>query len=95
MAKIRWWIEQNYQQLKEELGLDHFKGRSWLGRHHHVTMTMIAFGFFTSEMIRLKKTTGLTIPKIRMMIHQFLSVLTGVCNCWGQKLRIKGYLTFT
>lgn len=63
MAKIRWWIEQNYQQLKEELGLDHFEGRSWLGWHHHVTMTMIAFGFLASEMARLKKTTGLTIPK--------------------------------
>lgn len=63
MAKIRWWIEQNYQQLKEELGLDHFEGRSWLGWHHHVTMTMIAFGFLTSEMIRLKKNYWVDYPE--------------------------------
>ena len=44
-AKIRWQVEQNYQQLKDELGLDHFEGRLWLGWHHHVTLTMIAFDF--------------------------------------------------
>lgn len=44
-SKIRWWLEQNYQQLKDELGLDDFEARSWAGWHHHVTLTMIAFGF--------------------------------------------------
>ncbi|MFZ5596751.1 MAG: hypothetical protein ACOY31_07030, partial [Bacillota bacterium] len=45
------------------LGLDHFEGRSWLGWHHHVTMTMIAFGFLTSEMIRLKKNYWVNYPE--------------------------------
>ncbi|MEK7777327.1 MAG: IS701 family transposase, partial [Chloroflexota bacterium] len=36
LAKIRWWIEQGYQQLKDELGLDHYEGRTWQGWHHHV-----------------------------------------------------------
>lgn len=54
-AKIRWQIEQNYQQLKDELGLDHFEGRSWLGWHHHVTLAMIAFGFLVLEGFRAKK----------------------------------------
>ena len=49
LAKIRWWIEQGYQQLKNELGLDHYEGRTWQGWHHHVTMTMLAFGFLTLE----------------------------------------------
>jgi SRSO17 transposase len=43
--KARWVCEQAHQQMKEELGLDHFEGRSWLGLHHHVLMTMIAFAF--------------------------------------------------
>jgi SRSO17 transposase len=55
-AKIRWWIEQNYGQLKDELGLDHFEGRSWRGWHHHVTLTMIAFDFLVMEGYRQKKT---------------------------------------
>lgn len=48
-AKWRWHIEQDYQQLKDELGLDHFEGRSWIGWHRHVTMTMVAFGFLMLE----------------------------------------------
>ena len=55
LAKIRWWIEQGYQQLKDELGLDHYEGRSWIGWHHHVTMTMLAFAFLTAENLYVKK----------------------------------------
>jgi SRSO17 transposase len=55
LAKIRWWIEQGYQQLKDELGLDHYEGRTWQGWHHHVTLTMLAFGFLTLEALYLKK----------------------------------------
>ncbi len=54
-AKMRRQIEQSYQELKDELGLDHFEGRSWLGWHHHVTFTMIAFDFLTLEGFRVKK----------------------------------------
>jgi SRSO17 transposase len=45
LIKGRWVCEQMHQQMKEELGLDHFEGRSWLGLHHHALMTMIAFAF--------------------------------------------------
>jgi SRSO17 transposase len=55
LAKIRWWIEQGYQQLKDELGLDHYEGRTWQGWNHHVTLTMLAFGFLTLESLYLKK----------------------------------------
>ncbi len=51
--KARWICEQTHQQLKEELGLDHFEGRSWLGLHRHALMTMIAFAFLQHR--RLKK----------------------------------------
>jgi SRSO17 transposase len=43
--KARWSCEQAHQQMKEELGLDHFEGRSWSGLHHHALLTMIAFAF--------------------------------------------------
>jgi SRSO17 transposase len=43
--KARWVCEQPHQQLKEELGLDHFEGRSWQGLHRHALMTMIAHAF--------------------------------------------------
>ncbi len=43
--KSRWPVEQGYQQMKEELGLDHFEGRSWRGFHHHAALVMLAYGF--------------------------------------------------
>ena len=50
----RWKIEQGYQQMKEELGLDHFEGRSWRGFHHHAVLVMLAFGFLALEQRRAK-----------------------------------------
>jgi SRSO17 transposase len=47
--KSRWHVEQGYQQLKEELGLDHFEGRSWPGFHHHATLCCLAYGFLALE----------------------------------------------
>jgi SRSO17 transposase len=55
LAKARWKIEQDYQQLKEELGLDHYEGRYWTGWHHHVTLAMVAQAFLTLETLRNKK----------------------------------------
>lgn len=54
--KARWICEQAHQQLKEELGLDHFEGRSWTGLHRHALMTMIAYAFLQSR--RLAKAGG-------------------------------------
>jgi SRSO17 transposase len=51
--KARWICEQAHQQLKEELGLDRFEGRSWQGFHRHALMAMIAFAFLQYR--RLKK----------------------------------------
>lgn len=54
-AKGRWPIEQDYRELKEELGLDHFEGRGGLGWHHHVTLVTLALAFLRSEQQRAKK----------------------------------------
>jgi SRSO17 transposase len=56
LAHQRWAIEQGYQQLKEELGFDHFEGRSWRGLHHHLTLCFLAFCFLT-RLRSSKKTT--------------------------------------
>jgi SRSO17 transposase len=55
LAKGRWRIEQDYRELKDELGLDHFEGRSYTGWHHHVSMVMMAHAFLTLESLRTKK----------------------------------------
>jgi SRSO17 transposase len=54
--KSRWPVERGYQQMKEELGLDHFEGRSWRGFHHHICLVMLAYGFLALEQQRLKRT---------------------------------------
>ena len=54
--KARWICEQAHQQLKEELGLDHFEGRSWTGLHRHAVMTMIAYAFL--QFRRLQRAKG-------------------------------------
>ena len=55
IAHARWRIEMDYRELKEELGLDHFEGRHWLGWHHHVTLVTLAYAFLRFEQARLKK----------------------------------------
>jgi SRSO17 transposase len=56
LIKARWSCEQAHQQLKEELGLDHFEGRSWSGLHHHLLLTQIAFTFL--QALRLYEAAG-------------------------------------
>ena len=63
LAKGRWRIEQDYRELKDELGFDHFEGRSWPGRHHHVTLASMAYAFLVLETIRGKKNAGTDPPR--------------------------------
>jgi SRSO17 transposase len=49
LAKLRWRIERDYHELKQELGLGHFEGRGWRGFHHHATLCIAAYGFLISE----------------------------------------------
>src|SRR5471032_2260057 len=48
-TKLRWRIERDYQDLKQEVGLGHFEGRGWRGLHHHATLCIAAYGFLISE----------------------------------------------
>jgi len=49
LAKLRWRIERDYQELKQEVGLGHYEGRGWRGFHHHATLCIAAYGFLISE----------------------------------------------
>ena len=49
LAKLRWRIERDYQDLKQEVGLGHYEGRGWRGFHHHATLAIAAYGFLVSE----------------------------------------------
>ncbi len=49
LAKLRWRIERDYQELKQEIGLGHYEGRGWPGFHHHATLCIAAYGFLVSE----------------------------------------------
>lgn len=83
LAKARWRVEQSPEQLKGELGLDHFEGRSWLKWHHHVTMTMVAYvaspSASTSAAASLiGKDTGPTIPQARAELQYLLTTWGGI-----------------
>ena len=49
ITKLRWRIERDYEELKQELGLGHFEGRNWRGFHHHATLSIAAYGFLVRE----------------------------------------------
>jgi SRSO17 transposase len=53
LAQMRWRIERDYEELKGELGLDHYEGRGWLGFHHHGALCIAAYAFLTAERARL------------------------------------------
>ena len=54
-ARSRWRVELDYRELKEELGLDHYEGRHWMGWNHHVTLVSLAFAFLRQEQVHAKK----------------------------------------
>jgi hypothetical protein len=61
---MRWKLELDYEQLKGELGLDHYEGRSWLGWYHHTAMVIAAHGFLTLEWLNsFSPANGLTLPE--------------------------------
>jgi SRSO17 transposase len=67
LAKHRWIIERDYEELKQELGLNHYEGRGWRGFHHHATLCIAAYGFLVAERSRFSPSArvgnlGLSAP---------------------------------
>jgi SRSO17 transposase len=72
LAHQRWAIEQQYQELKDELGLDHFEGRSFPGWNRHVVLTALAYTWLQVE--RRRRTTRLpTLPIARAVFTEILT----------------------
>ncbi len=70
-AHMRWRIERDYQDLKQELGLGHYEGRGWRGFHHHATLSIAAYGFLVSE--RLTAGASVSAKKLRFPPGAFAS----------------------
>ena len=73
VAHTRWAIEQNYQQLKEELGFDHFEGRTWNGWAHHAVLTAATYCFLELER-RADDRQNLSLPKVRELVAEILVI---------------------
>jgi SRSO17 transposase len=71
LAHQRWAIEQQYQDLKTELGLDHFEGRTFTGWHHHVVLTAITYNFLQAE--RRRARVRLTFPTVRGIVQEIFT----------------------
>jgi SRSO17 transposase len=59
LAKIRWRVERDYQELKDEIGIDHYEGRGWVGFHHHGALCIAAYAFLVAERARLSPPAAL------------------------------------
>jgi SRSO17 transposase len=75
LAHQRWAIEQHYQDLKTELGLDHFEGRTYPGWHHHIVISAVAYTFLQKERLRPPVDPALTFPALRAIVQE---VFTGL-----------------
>jgi SRSO17 transposase len=75
LAHQRWAIEQQYQELKSELGLDHFEGRSYPGWYHHVVLTAVAHAFIQRERMRRTRGPTLTFPAARAIVQEIFTAL--------------------
>jgi SRSO17 transposase len=74
LAHQRWAIERQYQELKNELGLDHFEGRTYPGWQHHVVLTAVAHAYIQRERMR-RGAAGLTFPAVRAIVQEIFTAL--------------------
>lgn len=57
-AHMRWRIERDYQNLKQDLGLGHYEGRGWRGFHHHASLSIAAYGFLVAQQLKAGSDAG-------------------------------------
>jgi len=80
LARSRWPIEQQYRELKDDLGLDHFEGRTYQGWSHHVVLTAVAFTFLQIERGRAAGAPRPTLPVVRGWVREIMSLLYIIHN---------------
>jgi len=66
LAKLRWLIERDYRELKQELGLGHYEGRGWPGFHHHAALAIAAYGFLLKERLAIPPSA----PQKRLLLEE-------------------------
>jgi SRSO17 transposase len=71
LAKLRWRIERDYEEMKSELGLDQYEGRNWLGFHHHGVLCITAYAFLAAERARLSPPEPLAFLKSARVLQGF------------------------
>lgn len=74
LAHTRWAVEQNYEQLKDELALDHFEGRSYPGFHHHLVLTALTFTFLALERRRSRAQQLPTLNELRRVVTEIVTI---------------------
>ncbi len=85
LTKLRWRIERDYQNLKQELGLGCYEGRGWRGFHHHATLCIAAYGFLIAERAM--------IPLNHRKSHTQLFEMIGTAERFGTKVQAKLLIT--
>ena len=75
LARSRWPIEQQYRELKDDLGLDHFEGSSFQGWAHHVVLTAVAFTFLQLERGHATHGPRPTLPVVRGWVLEIMGLL--------------------
>ena len=73
LAHERWKIEEHFKRLKEEIGIDHFEGRSWIGWHHHTTLAAVAFALTEAE--RLRGGGRKTFEQVRGVVRRLILLM--------------------
>ncbi len=80
LVRSRWPIEQQYRELKDELGIDHFEGRGYRGWAHHTVLTAMAFTFLQLERMRSEDAPRPTLPHVRFWVREIMAVLYVIHN---------------
>lgn len=75
LVRSRWPIEQQYRELKDDLGIGHFEGRSYRGWGHHTVLTAVAFTFLQLERMRSDDAPRPTLPHVRCWVRETMAVL--------------------
>jgi hypothetical protein len=75
LAHQRWPVEQQYSDLKSELGLDHFEGRTYPGWNHHVVLCALAYAFLQKERMRRRPGHALTFPAVHAIVQEIFTGL--------------------
>ena len=97
---MRWRIERDYHDLKQDLGLGHYEGRGWRGLHHHATLSIAAYGFLMAQRLKAGSDAGskknsphakcLPFPTLRFQLVLALAITLGHCpHCSSVNLRLR------